>query len=33
MKKYLLLLLVCLCTSAVMAQRLFEPTYLGTLAG
>ena len=33
MKKYLLLLLVCFCTSAVMAQRPFEPTYLGTLAG
>lgn len=33
MKKYLLLLLVCFCTSVVMAQRPFEPTYLGTLPG
>lgn len=33
MKKFLLLMLVCFFTSAVMAQRPFEPTYLGTLAG
>ena len=33
MKKYLLLLLVCFFTSVTMAQRPFEPTYLGTLPG
>ena len=32
MKKYLLLL-VCFFTSVAMAQRPFEPTYLGTLPG
>lgn len=33
MKKYLLLLLVCFFTSVAIAQRPFEPTYQGTLAG
>ncbi len=33
MKKFLLLALVSFFASVVMAQRPFEPTYLGTLAG